>query len=241
MTRIYSKLFSVLNNQKFNLSCPKFSNLVQRIEANTKVSRAHLTPEIALRLITPECRLFHEPVTAESDKVFENDPFWGFYWPGGQALSRFILDNTSLVKSKNVLDIGSGCGASSIAAMMCKAKSVIANDIDSIASVAAQMNATLNGVQIETNEQNLIGNLIIEADIILLGDLFYDADFADILLPWLDELHARGKLIFIGDPGRHGLTENRLKFMKKMATYELTENCCIENNGFKNVHVWKFR
>ena len=63
--------------------------MTQRIKENTQISRAHLTPEIGLRLITPECRLFHEPIREESEKVFENDPFWGFYWPGGQAISRF--------------------------------------------------------------------------------------------------------------------------------------------------------
>ncbi|XP_055852692.1 electron transfer flavoprotein beta subunit lysine methyltransferase-like [Episyrphus balteatus] len=241
MTRRFYYLLSSLKNQTHNFENAKLSKLAQRIEENTQISRAHLTPEIALRLITPECRLFHEPIREESEKVFENDPFWGFYWPGGQALSRFILDNPILVESKKVLDVGSGCGASSIAAMMSKAKSVTANDIDPIASVAAQMNSKLNGLRIGTNKQNLIGNSNIEEDVILLGDVFYDADFAETLLPWLHELHNQGKMIFVGDPGRHGLTENRLKFMKKLASYELTENCCIENNGFKNVHVWKFR
>ena len=32
-----------------------------------------------------------------------NPPFWAFAWPGGQAIARYILDNPSLVKNKNVL------------------------------------------------------------------------------------------------------------------------------------------
>lgn len=57
----------------------------QSIVSNTVITRQHLTPEIALRLITEECEIFHKP---PDDRIFENDPFWGFYWPGGQALTR---------------------------------------------------------------------------------------------------------------------------------------------------------
>lgn len=66
----------------------------------------------------------------EDDKIFPEDPFWGFYWPGGQAVSRFIEENPGVVKGKEVLDIGSGCGASAIAAVKAGAKKTIANDID---------------------------------------------------------------------------------------------------------------
>lgn len=63
-------------------------------------------------------------------KTFPEDPFWGFYWPGGQAVSRFIEENAEEVRGKTVLDIGSGCGASAIAAVKAGSSKVIANDID---------------------------------------------------------------------------------------------------------------
>lgn len=87
---------------------------------------------------------------------------------------------------------------------------------------------------------NIIGCDVNE-DIVFIGDLFYDEEIAEILLPWLHKMKSEGKIILIGDPGRHGITENRLKFMKKLATYDLTENCCIENKGFKSVNVWRFQ
>lgn len=43
---------------------------------------------------------------------------------------RFVLENPDIVKDKSVLDVGSGCGATSIAAIMKKAKYAVANDID---------------------------------------------------------------------------------------------------------------
>ena len=54
------------------------------ITKNTEVTTNHLTPEIKLRLITPRCSLSHS--SGEDCPI--TDPFWAFYWPGGQALTR---------------------------------------------------------------------------------------------------------------------------------------------------------
>lgn len=55
-----------------------------QIKNATVVCTNHLTPEIKLHLITEQCKLWHLPV----DQCQFNDPFWAFYWPGGQAISR---------------------------------------------------------------------------------------------------------------------------------------------------------
>lgn len=54
------------------------------IKQHTVISTDHMTPEIKLHLITPLCELW----TASADNIPFNDPFWAFYWPGGQALAR---------------------------------------------------------------------------------------------------------------------------------------------------------
>ena len=80
---IITKNRSTLN---FRLS-PKQILLRSKILENTKISRKSLTPEIKLRLITPECAIYHQ--TVDENFVFGNsDPFWGFYWAGGQGVSR---------------------------------------------------------------------------------------------------------------------------------------------------------
>ncbi|XP_013104808.1 electron transfer flavoprotein beta subunit lysine methyltransferase [Stomoxys calcitrans] len=238
---------SLENTIKPTLSSSLEPSLNKEIEGTiikeTKITCDHLTPDIPLYLITQECRLFHKPQIIENDKVFKNDPFWAFYWPGGQALSKYVLENADLVRGKSVLDVGSGCGATSIAAIRKEAKYCVANDIDEVAGIAALFNAKLNKIDVEKLQisvQNLIGTNVSE-DIIFIGDLFYDEEIAEILLPWLHQLSSEDKVILIGDPGRHGITENRLKFMRKLATYELTENCCIENKGFSSVNVWRFQ
>ena len=201
------------------------------------VGSRSLTPEIKLRLITENCLLFN--ATAEEMKNLPfTDPFWGFYWPGGMSISRYILDNPNVVKGKQVLDFGSGCGATSIACVISKCERVVANDIDVVAEIAAKINSELNNVQIETNTRNLIDDpATFDFDVITFGDVFYDEEFAAQLLPWIIKLVEKDKICIIGDPGRHALSKNlKLKLLEK---YELPENACIENHGFKSSNVFK--
>lgn len=196
-----------------------------------------LTPEIKLRLITENCRIFHSR-TDELETIQFTDPFWGFYWPGGMSVTRYILDNPDVVKAKKVLDFGSGCGATSIAAKMRMCHEVVANDIDPTAAVAANLNAELNNVTIKTDTRNLINDQYASNfDVITFGDVFYDEEFAAQLLPWIKKLVSNGKTCLIGDPGRHALSK-ALK-LKLLAQYKLPENVCIENHGFKFTNVYK--
>nr|XP_029719752.1 electron transfer flavoprotein beta subunit lysine methyltransferase-like [Aedes albopictus] len=87
--------------------------------------------------------------------------------------------------------------------------------------------------RLELEQANQIGAPCDRYDVILLGDLFYDTEIADVLIPWLNRL-ARddGKDIYIGDPGRHGLTETRLRNMIHLARYELPPNVAWRITGF---------
>ncbi|CAH0714792.1 unnamed protein product, partial [Brenthis ino] len=209
----------------------EFTHLFMR---HTSPSRRHLTPEIVLRLITPSCHLWSSPVE-ESPFI---DPFWGFYWPGGQATARYILDNPELVKGCKVLDVGCGCGAGSIAAAKAKAKKVIANDIDPYALIAARINAGLNNIDIETDVNDFIGSSCDDFDAVLIGDMFYDEEFAKILFEWLNKLTNKDKMVIIGDPGRHGLTASRRSQMTQLAKYNLPKETREENHGFTETSVW---
>ncbi|XP_061705587.1 electron transfer flavoprotein beta subunit lysine methyltransferase-like [Cydia pomonella] len=199
---------------------------------HTVSSRAHLTPELALRLITPECPLWK----ARGDELPFPDPFWGFYWPGGQATARYILDNPKIVENRTVLDLGCGCGAGAIAAAKMKAKSVLANDIDQYALEATSINASLNGVSVTTSAANLIGGKP-HCDILLVGDMFYDTEFAETLFEWLMTL--KGTTVLIGDPGRPGLARRRRGGLARRAAYRLLPGTCLENRGFADTTLWQ--
>lgn len=154
------------------------------------------------------------------------------------SLTRFILDNPRVVSDKMVLDFGSGCGVTSIACQMSRCKSVVSNDIDEAAEVAAKINAELNGVQINTDTCNLINDpTSYNFDVVLFGDVFYDEEFAAQLLPWINRLVENRQTVLIGDPGRHALSKQLN--LKLLARYELPENASIENNGFKFTNVFK--
>jgi predicted nicotinamide N-methyase len=56
---------------------------------------------------------------------------------------------------------------------------VCAADIDPLAEVAAGINAGLNGVEIETTTSDLLGGKVSGFEVILLGDMFYEADAED--------------------------------------------------------------
>lgn len=222
----------IRNRKLFSPATPLIDIITKETESTTN----HLTPELKLHLITEKCRLFHSTSDQLSSHPFV-DPFWGFYWPGGQAVTRYILDNPTFVRNKSVLDFGAGCGATTIAANICGARRCVANDIDEVAIVAAQMNAQLNHVKIETDTRNLIGHPdALQFDIVIFGDVFYDKEFAALLLPWMSKLLKNRKQCVIGDPGRHALS-SRLE-LKKLASYKLPPMVCIENNGFTVTNVF---
>ncbi|XP_011558531.3 electron transfer flavoprotein beta subunit lysine methyltransferase [Plutella xylostella] len=210
-------------------------DITSLILRHTLVSRSHLTPELSLRLITRGC----EAWGARAEDVPFVDPYWGFYWPGGQAVARYILDKPRFFQSRRVLDVGCGCGAQAIAAATVGAERVLANDIDVNALEATTINAELNNVSVETSEKNFIGTKCEGFDTILIGDMFYDEEFAKSLFEWLSKLTDSGKLVLIGDPGRHGLTASRISSMTRLASYTLHEDTCLENRGFTEAAVWR--
>lgn len=70
-------------------------DLIRRfISENTEVvAGKSLTPEIKLRLFTPDCRFWRE----KPELWPFDDPYWAIYWPGGQALSR--SDVTTIINN----------------------------------------------------------------------------------------------------------------------------------------------
>ncbi|OWF44329.1 electron transfer flavoprotein beta subunit lysine methyltransferase-like [Mizuhopecten yessoensis] len=235
MQMTFSCLYMEKHHFSYSMKSPKSTHHL--IREMTEVSRDHLSPEIGLHLVTPNCPLWH----SRGDQCPLPDPFWAFYWPGGQALTRFILDNADLFCGRTVVDVGCGCGASSIACRMVGASHVIANDIDTVAADAISLNADLNRVSLTTVTTNLIGSHNNRWDIVLLGDMFYDMEFAETITKWVISLHSHGVSVFIGDPGRLPLVQHPLKAdLKMVAEYPLPENCLKENNGLSSGFVWKY-
>jgi predicted nicotinamide N-methyase len=175
--------------------------------ANTVPGRAPMVPEIGLRLaseITPIWQAT-EAWLAERNVA---PPFWAFAWPGGQALARHVLDDPSRVAGRRVLDFAAGCGLAAIACAMAGATSVEAVEIDPLAIAAIRLNAVANRVSVHVRMADIIGAACCW-DLILCGDVCYEAPMTARILPWLHAM-ARSAEVWIADPGRAYLPQEGL-------------------------------
>lgn len=183
-------------------------NAAAFIAAHTRIGHAPLVPEVALHLateITPIWQATEAWLRAEGIAP----PFWAFAWPGGQAAARAILDGAIPVAGRRVLDFAAGCGIAAIAAYR-RGADVTAAECDPLAAAAIRANAALNGAAIAAIVGDIVGQ---DAgwDIVLAGDVFYEAPMTGHILPWLRGLAGRGAQVLITDPGRaylpaHGMT-----------------------------------
>jgi predicted nicotinamide N-methyase len=142
-------------------------------------------------------------------------PYWAYHWGGGLALARYILSHPELVTGRTVLDLGAGSGIVAIAAAKAGAKSVIAADIDPCAIAVTGLNAAANGVVVSPFLGDLTAVSPPEVDVVLVGDLFYDADLAERVTAFLDDC-LRSKIeVLVGDPWRAFLPRTRLQLLAR--------------------------
>jgi predicted nicotinamide N-methyase len=127
-------------------------------------------------------------------------PYWAFAWPGGQALARHILDHPGCVAGKRVLDFAAGGGIAGIAAARVGAACVEAVDIDPLAVEAIALNAVANGVAVVARVADVVG-MPCRWDLILCGDVCYEAPMTGHILPWL-RVMAELAEVWLADPGR---------------------------------------
>ena len=133
-----------------------------------------LCPEICLFLLSEDYP--KEPVSRyEFDTTIASPPYWAFCWASGQALARFVLDNPRFVQGKTVLDFGAGSGIAAIAAAKAGAIAIVASDLDPAAQNAIKANAELNQVRVETCGRAALSQEDCEFEVILAGDVCYDA------------------------------------------------------------------
>ena len=168
------------------------------IAAHTAITRPPLVPEVALHLATEITPIWQATEEWLAERNIE-PPFWAFAWPGGQALARAVLDAPALAAGRRVLDFAAGCGVAAIAAARCGAL-VEAAEIDPLAAAALRLNAALNGVEIAVTEGDVVGAAC-RWDLILAGDVCYEAPMTAHILPWLRLLAGEAE-VWVADPGR---------------------------------------
>ena len=206
------------------------------IVANTKLLAPPLVPEIRLYLAEESLPIWQK-TEEELGEINVPPPYWAFAWAGGQALSRYILDNPALVAGNSVLDLGAGSGLQAIAAVKAGAAHVLAADIDRIALAACALNAKANAVDFDTTADDLLARPLAQRfDVILVGDLFYERQLADHVLALIEPAAAAGSLILIGDPQRNYFPKGRFD---EAARYEVPVTRELEDAEIKRTAVWR--
>lgn len=173
------------------------------ITANLRIRPAPGVPEIRLYAAHPGSRL--------SRIAGDRSPYWAYGWAGGTVLARYLLDNPGVARGKRVLDLGTGSGVVAIAAAMCGASRIDAVDIDPNAIAATGLNAELNGVSITARCTDILDAAPPAADLVLIGDVFYDDAVARRALPFARACRDAGCAVLIGDPGRKPLPHEALQ------------------------------
>ena len=122
--------------------------------------------------------------------------------------------------------------------MLAGAGAVLASDVDPYALTAITVNADRNGVAGITPVGDVLGGAPPDVGVVLAGDVCYDREMTDRVLPFLTAARARGAEVLIGDPGRVYLPEDRLE---PLATYDVpdTEPAPATPVPMRRTTVWR--
>jgi predicted nicotinamide N-methyase len=204
------------------------------IRASTAIGHHPLVPEIALYLAS-EITPIWTATEAWMQETGTSPPFWAFAWPGSAAMARHILDHPELVAGRRVLDFASGGGLAAIACVRAGAASVEASEIDPLARAAIGLNADIAGVRI-----GVLGDVVGEEgrwDLILCGDVCYEAPMTGHILPWLQKMAATAE-VWVADPGRSYLPRAGLSEMLRMKVATSME---LEDRTERLVTIWRMQ
>jgi predicted nicotinamide N-methyase len=205
------------------------------IRAHTALGRAALVPELTLYLateITPIWQATEDWLSARNIAP----PFWAFAWPGGQVMARYMLDNPGLVAGKRVLDFAAGGGIAALAAVLAGAASVEANEIDPLAVAAIALNAAANGLAVRAVLGDIVGAAC-RWDMILAGDVCYEAPMTRHIMPWLRGMAAEAE-IWVADPGRAYLPGQGLE---TLAEYVVETTQELEDRPQRRTVLYRLR
>ncbi|GAA2702147.1 50S ribosomal protein L11 methyltransferase [Actinoplanes palleronii] len=196
-----------------------------------RLVRPPFLPELLLHL-ADDAIVMHARLESQVGPGFH--PFWTNAWAGGQALARYVLDHPYEVAGRRVLDVACGGGVVAIAAAQSGAMTVAANDIDPYALAAAAMNADVNRVNLRMVEGDLLDGDGGDAEVILVGDAFYDTDMANRMHGFLRRATGRGARVLVGDPGRGHVPD---RWLAVLTSYRISMLGAAEDSGITEVSV----
>ena len=193
-------------------------------------------PELEL-LLADDMDAAWQSLQSELDDATLPPPFWAFAWLGGQALARHVLDVPAEVAGRRVLDLATGSGLCALAAVRAGASRVTAVDVDRVAVLAAGLNAELNGLELAVELADVLDGPPPDVDVVLAGDVFYDAEMSARVLPWLQAAARAGVRVLLGDPGRHYLPR---ALLGELGAYDIPTTQDLEGVLVRTTRVYTF-
>jgi len=139
----------------------------------------------------------------KKDDALKEDycPYFGIPWEAGLGLAQYL--NNYELKSKTVLEIGSGLSLPSFVAMRNGAK-VLASDFHGDVKTFLDINQKLNGIffdyfQMNWRKENTING---KFDLVIGSDILYESAHPDFVSRTLINYLNEGGKIILSDPGR---------------------------------------
>jgi predicted nicotinamide N-methyase len=163
-------------------------------------------------------------------------PFWAFPWAGGLALARYLAAHREAVSGARVVDLATGSGLCAIAAARSGASAVRAIDVDRFCGIAVAENSRANGVRVAFTREDPLDGPVSECDVLLAGDVCYEAPLAARAVAWLRAASDRGVRVLLGDPGRRYLPDGLIR----LAEYEVRTSRELEDVEVKRAAVYTF-
>jgi predicted nicotinamide N-methyase len=117
-----------------------------------------------------------------------------------------------------------------------RAATVDAAEIDALAVAAITLNAEANGVTVTTIERDLLASGQGSAEVLLVGDLFYERALAERTLAYCEQAQARQALVLVGDPQRSYFPRGRFELL---AEYGVPVTRELEDAEIKRTAVWR--
>ena len=202
------------------------------IEVNTETRSPLLCPEIRIRVLKPDGPM----AAAWGSSLFcygGPRPYWAYCWASGQALARYLLDSPGIARGRRVIDLGTGCGIVAIAAALAGAAEVLAVDRDPLARLAAELNASFNGVNLTVAQLEAGDVKAWQPDLVVAADICYAPEGAQLLV----DIHEAGLRVLAADPGRPDLPRNRLEPLAEYVVRTFPE---IEAPELVSAFVYRF-